>query len=169
MMKKTISQMNSVAMVIGYAVVLYYMGTVIYGNLYRYHKIDPYESCGIGERNIIAENYSMRSMTGDGASMAVWAAYPSREDILYLVDRRQIERGRIWFSGPFDPDAQKAFEWLANTQEYETIKKYVEQIVNGNFYYSIDRLNLQDSYIGNAAIWLVSPKLRLIAYLDYDT
>ncbi len=161
--------MNSVAMVIGYVVVLYYMATVIYGNLYRYHKVYPHESCVIGAKNIIAEKYSMRNMTGDGASMAVWAAYPSSEDILYLVDRRRIEQGRIWFSGPFDPDAQKAFEWLAKTQEYATIKKYVEQIVNGDYFYSIDRLNLQGNYIGNAAICLVSPKLRLIAYLDYDT
>jgi len=156
-------------MVIGYAVVLYYIATVIYGNLYRYHKVDPHESCGIGAKNIIAEKYSMRNMTGDGASMAVWTAYPSGEDILFLVDRRRIEQGRIWFSGPFDPDAQKAFEWLASTKEYATIKKYVEQIVASDFFYSIERLNLQENYIGNAAIWLVSPRLRLIAYLDYDT
>jgi hypothetical protein len=49
---------------------------VIYGNLFRYHKVDPLESGGIGAKNIIAENYSMRNINGDGASMAVWAAYP---------------------------------------------------------------------------------------------
>lgn len=168
-MKRIISHMNSVAMVIGYVIVIYYLGSVMYGNLYRYHKVDPHESCGIGARNVIAEEYSKRSLTGDGVSMAVWAAYPTTEDILYLIDRRQIDRGRIWFPGPFNPDEQKAFEWLAGTKEYTAINKHVEQIINGEYFYSIDRLNLQGKYIGNAALWIVSPKLRLIAYLDYDT
>lgn len=162
--------MNSVAMVIGYVVVIYYIATVIYGNLYRYHKVDPHEACRIGAKNIIVGKYSMRSFNGDGVSMSVWSAYPSSEDLLRLVDRRQIEQGRIWFSGPFDTDSQKAFEWLTKHEEYATIKEYVEQIVNGDYFYSIDTLNMQDdNLIGNCGMWLVSPRLRLIAYLDCDT
>ena len=106
-MKKIIHSLNLIAAIVGYTVVLYYFGTIIYGNIYRYQKINPDKSAGIGAEHVLAEHYSLRSFTGDGVSMVVWKAYPSAEDLITIVDRDNIEQGRIWFSGPFDEQAQK--------------------------------------------------------------
>ena len=38
----------------------------------------------------------------------------------------------------------------------------------GEYFYSFDTLNLQGEYVQNGGMWLVSPELRLLAYLDQD-
>ncbi|HJN51583.1 MAG: hypothetical protein QGI68_20560 [Pseudomonadales bacterium] len=167
-MKNTIRYSNRVAMVLGYVLFFSYLAWIVYGNVNRYHKVDPHESAGIGARRTIAESYSYRNFNGDGISMAVWAAYPSTDDIAWIVDRKHIEQSRVWFSAPFDADAQMAFDWLTDTREYEVIQEQVELMLAGEYFYSFDTLNLQGEYVQNGGMWLVSPELRLLAYLDQD-
>jgi hypothetical protein len=168
-MKKIIHSLNFIAAIVGYTVVLYSFGASIYGNIYRYQKINPYNTARIGAEHALAEHYSLRSFTGDGVSMVAWKAYPSAEALIRIVDRDNIERGRIWFSGPFDEQAQKGFEWLTQTPEYAKIQPHVDLILQKQYFYSYDTYNQQGGHIYNCAMWLVSPEHRLIAYLDMDT
>jgi|TARA_Y100000310_G_scaffold330445_1_gene402085 hypothetical protein len=167
-MKRIVSFSNRIATVFGYVVFFSYLGWVVYGNVYSIHKVDPHEAAGIGASKTIAESYSTRNPNGDGVSMAVWAAYPSSQDIAWIVDVKHIQQSRVWFSAPFDANAKKTFDWLADTTEYETIQQQVELILADEYFYSFDRLNLQGDYVQNGAMWLVSPELRLLAYLDRD-
>jgi hypothetical protein len=167
--KKSLLSLNTVAVTIGYATVLYYIGSCTYGNLNREHRVDPAEAVRIGVLGVVAEAYSPRSMHGDGATMAVWNTFSSSEDLLSIVDRSRIERGRIWFAGPFDANARAAFDWLTGAGEYAFIWKHVDQIMSDRYFYAIDTLNLQGNAVYNASIWIVSPEHRLIAYMDRDT
>jgi hypothetical protein len=168
-MKKATRLLNRIAMFIGYITLTYFVVTVIHGNLYRYQEVDPYKDAGIGAREVIAEEYSQRSIHGDGVSMVIWSASPTTAGIERLVDPQQIERGHIWFAGPFDANARAAFDWLTGAGEYAVIREHVEQIMSDRFFYAIDRLNLQGNSVYNASIWIVSPEHRLIAYMDRDT
>lgn len=168
-MRKALRGLHHAAAAVGYLATAYFVAGVVYVNLLREHRVDPYEGAGIGAARTLAEAYSRRNPNGDGATMVVWKAFPPTDDLLTLLGRDRIERGRIWFEGPFDEHARAGFGWLSRTPQYEAVRPHVERILEGRYFYSYDRYHERGDELLNCALWLVSPERRLVAYLDYDT
>lgn len=52
--------------------------------------------------------------------------------------------------------------------EHDAIREQVELILEGEYFYSFDRLNLQGDYVQDVGMWLVSAESRLLAYVGQE-
>lgn len=120
---------------------------------------------GVVIEKVIFDTSNHGLFHGDGSTIKIYEVTTNKK-VGATLSNRHIRDGHIWVSKPFDGKATSALYFLSRWTLETEAAPYISQLISSGDLH-VSYVDLKPST--DASLWLFSPKLGLLAFIQVNT